>query len=40
MKSGDIVICVDNKHNGSSYIKMDVNKHNGSSYIFKQWLQK
>ena len=33
MKSGDTVICVDNKPNGSSYIKMDVPLTIGKSYI-------
>ena len=33
MKSGDTVICVDNKPNGSSYIKMDVALTIGKSYI-------
>jgi hypothetical protein len=33
MRKGDTVICVDNKHNGSSYIKMDVPLTIGKSYI-------
>lgn len=33
MKSGDTVICIDNKSNGSSYIKMDVPLTIGKSYI-------
>ena len=33
MKSEDTVICVDNKPNGSSYIKMDVPLTIGKSYI-------
>ena len=33
MKSGDTVICVDNKPNGSSYIMMDVPLTIGKSYI-------
>ena len=33
MKSGDTVICIDNKPNGSSYIMMDVPLTIGKSYI-------
>lgn len=33
MKSGDIVICIDNKSNGSSYIMIDVPLTIGKSYI-------
>lgn len=33
MKSGDTVICIDNKSNGSSYIMMDVPLTIGKSYI-------
>ena len=33
MKSGDTIICVDNKPNGSSYIMMDVPLTIGKSYI-------
>jgi hypothetical protein len=33
MKQGDIVICIDNKSNGSSYIMKDVPLTIGKSYI-------
>lgn len=33
MKTGDTVICIDNKPNGSSYIMMDVPLTIGKSYI-------
>lgn len=33
MKSGDTVICIDNRSNGSSYIMMDVPLTIGKSYI-------
>jgi hypothetical protein len=33
MKSGDSVVCVDNKSNGSSYIMKDVPLTIGKSYI-------
>lgn len=33
MKSGDTVICIDNKSNGSSYIMMDVPLTIGKPYI-------
>lgn len=36
MKSGDTVICVDNKSNGSSYFTMDVPLTIGKSYIIQQ----
>lgn len=36
MKSGDTVICIDNKPNGSSYIMMDVPLTIGKSYIVQQ----
>ena len=36
MKSGDTVICVDNKPSGSSYIMMNVPLTIGKSYIVQQ----
>lgn len=40
MKSGDTVICIDNKPNGSSYIMKHVPLTIGKSYVVQQSIYK